>query len=335
MNKPTRGGLANRLLEKTSDIVASIDPHAARSHASGPPRTSPGRLLDHSEKLAEAEAMLAEAMRMKAQAEAQLRQGGFDQEIALVHIQEVPGRRRMLTDEQFNELKANLANHALITPVTVRALENDRYELIAGHNRVQAFRDLGRKTIKAVVMPEGAMDVELAAFYSNLLSPALTDWEKYLGFKRRKDATGQAVADIAKEAGVAVSTLYRWMAMDNLSDEAKAIIASQPGCINAATVQELLQLQNTQTAELILTVLRELAAGQINQTQAIAKVKAAKRPALPKAAPFEEVIKEGRKKVCTITSRGGIVALKFADEEHAKTWGPKIAELIRNTLVSE
>lgn len=72
-------------------------------------------------------------------------------EVPLDALVEVHGRRRKLTSEQFQELKSNLAQHALATPILVRALAGDRYEIVAGHNRVAAYRELGRSTIRANV----------------------------------------------------------------------------------------------------------------------------------------------------------------------------------------
>jgi hypothetical protein len=45
--------------------------------------------------------------------------------------------------------------------------------------------------------------VDLHAFYSNLLAPALCEWEKYRRLKRRMEMTGLTQARKAEEAGIA------------------------------------------------------------------------------------------------------------------------------------
>lgn len=333
ISKPPRAGFASQLMQLTGDLKQT-DPNAPFEHRTAV--TTPGRLLDYGPKMKEAEEKLAEAKRIRAEAEEKLRAGSFDGEIRIDQIVEKPGRRRMLTDEQFRELKSNLELHPLITPITLGVMPDGRYELIAGHNRVQAYRELGRETIKFILLPDGAMDAELASFYSNLLSPALSDYEKYLGFLRRKEATGLDQAELAKEAGIPASTVSRIFAMDRLSPEVKAVIASNPACIGFNSVSELLNLQSPQTENAMVAALKSLAAGEINQAQAIAQVRASKSlTKTPKEAPKEQVIKVGKRNVCTIGRRNGTVALRFAEEEVAAAFEMKLANWIRTELTKE
>lgn len=63
-------------------------------------------------------------------------------EISLDLIDEVPGRRRKLTPEAYEELKANLAQNALAQAISVRRKLDGRFELLAGHNRTAIYREL-------------------------------------------------------------------------------------------------------------------------------------------------------------------------------------------------
>ena len=66
---------------------------------------------------------------------------------------------RQLDEETYSELKASLQASGLVYPVIVRPRDsiqsypiNGEYEILAGHNRVRAARDLGWETIKASIV---------------------------------------------------------------------------------------------------------------------------------------------------------------------------------------
>jgi ParB family chromosome partitioning protein len=59
--------------------------------------------------------------------------------VSIAELSIVEGRKRSLSEQEFAELKANLATFPLINPVTIRALKEGGFELVAGHNRVEAY----------------------------------------------------------------------------------------------------------------------------------------------------------------------------------------------------
>src|SRR5579875_2915561 len=128
-------GIGDRLLAKTAN-VGSKPTEASQRPANTEPRTSPGRLMDAQHRINTAQARIKEL-------ESQLEERAA-LDVPLDALVEVPGRRRKLTSEQFQELKSNLAQHALATPILVRSVADGRYEIVAGHNRVAAYRELGR-----------------------------------------------------------------------------------------------------------------------------------------------------------------------------------------------
>lgn len=66
---------------------------------------------------------------------------------------------RQLDEETYSELKASLQASGLVYPIIVRPKDsiqsypiNGEYEILAGHNRVRAAKDLGWATIKASIV---------------------------------------------------------------------------------------------------------------------------------------------------------------------------------------
>ncbi|WP_087042836.1 ParB/RepB/Spo0J family partition protein [Caballeronia ptereochthonis] len=252
-------------------------------------------------------------------------------EVPLDSLVEVNGRRRKLTSEQFQELKSNLAQHALATPILVRALPDARYEIVAGHNRVAAYRELGRRTIRANVASIEESEIEFAAFFSNLLSPSLTDFEKYWNFKRLQELSGLSRTEISESAGLSKSHVTRIFSFDALPEAAKTALAEKPERLGSNAAQKLAALTEAGKSEKVVEAVRRLIDDD-NFTQDRAVAFVAEKPRT--AAPSSTVVRSGRRKVCEISTRNGVVGVRFfeKDASDAEQWGQRIADFINRSL---
>ena len=93
--------IGDRLLAKTANITAKPSDLSSPRAESSEAKTSPGRLMDAQNRINLAQGRIQEL-------EAQLELNAAF-EIDLDSLIEVSGRRRKLTQEQFQELKSNLA----------------------------------------------------------------------------------------------------------------------------------------------------------------------------------------------------------------------------------
>jgi ParB family transcriptional regulator, chromosome partitioning protein len=244
---------------------------------------------------------------------------------------EVNGRRRKLTTEQFQELKSNLSQHALATPILVRVLPENRFEIVAGHNRVAAYRELGRQTIRANVASIDEGEIEFAAFFSNLLSPSLTDFEKYWNFKRLQELSGLTRAAISESAGLSKSHVTRIFSFDALPEAAKAALAEKPERLGSNAAQKLAALTEAGKGEKVIEAVRRLVDDE-SFTQDKAVSLATDKPKA--AAPSTTVVRSGRKKVCEVSTRNGVVGVRFFDTDavEAEQWSRRIADFINKSL---
>ena len=281
-----------------------------------PPRmkTSPGLFLDNHHRAAKAEAEIA-VLRNRS--------------VKIGDLKIVEGRQRHLSVQEFGELKANLEAFPLINPVTIRAMPSGDYELISGHNRVQAYAELGRDTIEANIIELAEEQVLPAAFYSNLLSPALPDYEKYLGFKQLQEATGKSQSDLARESGVSKTMISMLFSFDELSTSAHAVLSRQPQLVSATLAAKLKKLPFADVA------IDRLASGEITSQQALgaASQPQVKRADAPKLQPI--IIKRGKQRFAEITCRGATTVIKLADPSQTVALAKKIEEMIRQGMVVE
>lgn len=78
---------------------------------------------------------------------------------------------------RLEQLMDSIERLGLQSPITVRPTNDGRYEIICGHNRVNAVRELGRDVILAKVY-EGLSDDEALELYydTNLNQQSFSDW---------------------------------------------------------------------------------------------------------------------------------------------------------------
>jgi len=290
------------------------------------PRTAPGQLMDLQGRYAEA------TDRIKA-LETQLATGQA-LEIPLDQLHEVPGRKRQLTDAQFSELVENLRNNPLVQAITVRPRAKGGFEIVSGNNRTAAFRKLGRATIMAVGLQGSDEQVDLGAFYANLLQPSLPDYEKYLGFKRRQEKTGKTQRELAEEAGIPESTVSALFSFEKLPDSAKAHLNSKPQILGYHAAIKLAQACSVGNTDLVIEAVQILASNsRFTQGQAIAHATKKRDANLARTAPL--VVKDGKAVVCKIETRGSRLLVDFGNAEATAVWATRFADYVTREVAKE
>ena len=74
------------------------------------------------------------------------------QELNLADIRPNPFQPRTEFDEEaLNELAASIQSIGIVQPITVRAVEDGKYEIVAGERRFRASQIAGRTTIPAYI----------------------------------------------------------------------------------------------------------------------------------------------------------------------------------------
>lgn len=55
-------------------------------------------------------------------------------------------------EKQKYEMKESIKENGVLVPIIVRKIDNEMYEIISGHNRVECSKELGLKTIPAIII---------------------------------------------------------------------------------------------------------------------------------------------------------------------------------------
>ena len=249
-------------------------------------------------------------------------------EVLIDQLVEVPSRKRRLTPEEFNELKENLANNPLMHPVAVKKLGNGTFEVVSGHNRVAAYKALGRKAIEVVVKDIEDASTDRLSFYTNLLQPSLPDFEKYLGFKAEKERSGYSQKQIAQEAGVPEAVVSMLFSFGELPGRALEVIERRPEAIGMKCVMELVKLVRGGKTDRVVEAIELLVEGKLTQKEAVSYAGRSVTPQTRvRTSPIK--IRAGRLDFCQYVGHGTSLRIEFKNEEHRTQAEDAIGKLLQ------
>lgn len=113
---------------------------------------------------------------------------------------------------QLDELAASLQAHGLLQPIVLRKIADDRYEIVAGHRRVAAARELGWTDIPAVLRTADDDEAFLLAVVENLQRSDLSSREEAAALEvlvRERGWSTRQVAEAVKRSASYVSRRLR------------------------------------------------------------------------------------------------------------------------------
>ena len=91
-------------------------------------------------------------------------------------------------DDEMNQLVWSVLTQGVLTPLVVRPLENDEYEVISGHRRLHACQKAGIKTVPALIYALNRDAAAIALVDSNLHREKILPSEKAFAYKMKMDA---------------------------------------------------------------------------------------------------------------------------------------------------
>ena len=91
-------------------------------------------------------------------------------------------------DAEMEQLVQSIHTQGLLTPIAVRPIENNEYEVISGHRRLHACKKAGIETIPALIYALDRDAATIAMVDSNLHREKILPSEKAFAYKLKMDA---------------------------------------------------------------------------------------------------------------------------------------------------
>ena len=129
-------------------------------------------------------------------------------EVDLLKIK--PGRfqpRSNFDKEKLEELTASIKNQGVLSPILIRELGLNEFEVIAGERRLRAAKMAGLKTIPCLIDQKEDQDALVSALIENLQREDLNPVEEARGLDRLKREFGLTQDEVASSTGKARSTV--------------------------------------------------------------------------------------------------------------------------------
>lgn len=214
---------------------------------------------------------------------------------ALINIDSIrpsPFQSRADVDETHIEnLMAAISEEGLLSPVVVRPIAevltvntqgrsdadteptkvltvntpDPVYELIAGHNRVEAMRRLGRTTISATIRHMSDAEAARALTSENTTHRQLADWELYKHIKMLRAVNAvKNNGDLARLLNFSRTKVQLLEAYASLPVQAAAILDKQPDLIGYRLAHELREFSASHP-EIVVKAIEHVAEGKLKQ----------------------------------------------------------------------
>lgn len=130
----------------------------------------------------------------------------------------------MYDDNKKQEVKESIEKFGVLTPIIVRPIDNEKYEIIAGHNRVECSKELGKESIPAKIMNIDYDDATLIMIDTNLCSrDKISPIEKGRAYKLKLEILKKKTQELLDSSNVDGDSLIResQKSVDKLTEETK------------------------------------------------------------------------------------------------------------------
>lgn len=175
---------------------------------------------------------------------------------------------KITDDAEMEQLVWSILTQGLLTPITVRPLENNEYEVISGHRRLHACQKAGIETVPALIYALDRDAAAIALVDSNLHREKILPSEKAFAYKLKRDAMSHqgrtspqvgekllTVEKVGQDAGDSKNQVLRYIRLTELIPEILAMVDSGKIALTPAvelsylTRQEQRDLQETMESE--------------------------------------------------------------------------------------
>ena len=136
---------------------------------------------------------------------------------------------KVVYNEEMDQLTWSILTQGLLTPLVVRPLGNDEYEVISGHRRLHACKKAGVETVPALITDMDRDAAAIALVDSNLQREKILPSEKAFAYKLKRNALSHqgktshqvgeklpTTAVIGKDGGDSMNQVLRYIRLTNL-----------------------------------------------------------------------------------------------------------------------
>lgn len=154
--------------------------------------------------------------------------------------------RSEVWDADLDDLARSIEQFGLLQPITVRAV-GERYEVIAGHRRLSAFRKLGKSSIPAIVREADDITGDAMKVHENLYRTDVNPVDQATFLARYANRTGMTPEQLAEQVNRSVAWVNSRLGLLNYPDYLIEMVGE--GRLSMASAEVLNQISNPNIKE--------------------------------------------------------------------------------------
>ncbi len=135
--------------------------------------------------------------------------------------------RTKFDEEELQELAQSIKTYGLIQPITVRPIENGKYQLISGERRFRAAKLAGLTEIPAFVRTADDVQTVQMALVENIQRKDLNAIEIAMSYQMLIDECHLTQTEIAEKVGKNLSTISNYLRLLKLSTDAQVAVRDE------------------------------------------------------------------------------------------------------------
>ena len=172
------------------------------------------------------------------------------QELPLADIRPNPHQPRKEFDEEtLEELAASIKSIGIVQPITVREVEDGKYEIVAGERRYRGSKMAGRETIPAYIRKTENDDVLALALIENIQRDDLNAMEVAISYQRLIDECNLTQEGLSERVGKKRATIANYLRLLKLPAEIQLALRNKQ--ITMGHARALLGLDDPETQLMI------------------------------------------------------------------------------------
>lgn len=231
--------------------------------------------------------------------------------------------RKEFPEDSLADLAASITLHGLIQPITVRALGEQKYELISGERRLRASKLAGLAEIPAYIREINDQQRMAMALVENIQREQLNPIDEALGYERLMQECGFTQEQVSIQVGKSRSAVANMLRLLSLPPVVQT--ALKEGKVSMGHARALILLKNEEVmASVIEKIFEE--GWSVREVEAWAKTQEKKRQLQPtvkqsKLTPFAQAFEKqfstafGTRVKLRPKKQGGVVRIEYYSDE--------------------
>lgn len=255
-----------------------------------------------------------------------------DAPLKMVAIEKIEPRadqpRKYFDEESLSVLAESISEYGLIQPITVRALDNGYYQIVAGERRWRASRMAGLSELPVRIVDADDIRTAQLALVENLQREDLNPIEEAEGYRKLIDEFSMTQDEAAKSVGRSRPAIANSLRLLTLSPKVLSLVSD--GSLSAGHARALLSITDPELQAMAAdSVIKKGLSVRKTEQLAAAAVKTANEAAeirekelkVDYAAEVSKTLTEslGRKVTLKESRTGGKIELQYYSDDDRET----------------